>query len=120
MIKAGLLGLFLGLLVVWGWAGPTPAQQLGSEFPVQVAQQDDYDGMPPGKGRDVTYALCSACHSIKLVVQQGQTKESWDELIDWMVKKQAMPPIDVENRVLIVNYLAKHYGVKRKRPRNMP
>ncbi|MBT6801605.1 MAG: hypothetical protein HOA41_08015, partial [Rhodospirillales bacterium] len=45
---------------------------------------------------------------------------SWDELIDWMVKKQAMPPIDVENRVLIVNYLAKHYGVKRKRPRYMP
>ena len=46
--------------------------------------------------------------------------EKWDELIDWMVKKQAMPPIDVENRVLIVNYLAKHYGVKRKRPRYMP
>lgn len=123
MVKAGLSGLFLGLLVVWGWAGPTPAEQLGPGFSpasFQVAEQD-YGGMPPGEGRDITFALCSACHSIRLVTQQGQTKEGWDELITWMVKKQAMPPIDADSRKQIVDYLAKHYGPKkRKRRRYIP
>lgn len=122
-------GRFIALgVLLWGWAGPTPIAtgQTGTSSPAtppapqEENQEDEWQGLPPGEGRAVTLGLCDACHSIKLVVQQGLTRDSWDEVIDYMVAKQAMPALDAETRKLIVDYLAKNYGPKRRKRRRLP
>lgn len=69
---------------------------------------DDYDGLPPGKGRDDVYSYCAACHSAKLVTQQGLSRESWDETLDWMIEEQGMAELDEEMRTVILDYLSEH------------
>lgn len=70
--------------------------------------------LPEGVGRDETEAYCGACHSMRLVVQQGQTRDGWDELLDYMVEEHAMEPMPPADRNLVLDYLAKNYGVKRR------
>lgn len=117
MQRAGRL-IALGVLL-WGWAGPTPIAT-GQMATPPATQEDEWKGLPPGKGRDVTLGLCDACHSIKLVVQQGLTRDGWDEVIDYMIAKQAMPALDAETRKLIVDYLAKNYSPKSRKRRRLP
>lgn len=76
--------------------------------PAGADSDDDYDGLPPGKGRDEVYSYCAACHSAKLVSQQGLSRESWDETLDWMVEEQGMVEPDDEMRTLILDYLSKY------------
>ncbi len=75
----------------------------------------DYAGLPPGDGRDEVFALCSACHSLKLVTQQGLNERRWDGLMDWMVEEQGMDEMDEETRGLVVRYLATHFGEDSRR-----
>lgn len=70
----------------------------------------DYGDMPEGEGRDTVAIICAACHSLRTVTQQGLSEARWDELMDWMVEKQGMAPLDAETRTSIVGYLAEHYG----------
>ena len=67
-----------------------------------------------GKGRDETEAYCAACHSLNTVTQQKLSRNDWDELLVWMVEEQAMPEIPKDDRKLVLDYLAKHYGVDEK------
>lgn len=68
----------------------------------------DYDGLPPGEGRDEVYNVCAACHSARLVTQQGLSRDAWDGLIDWMIEEQGMPEPDDETRAVILDYLSEH------------
>lgn len=70
--------------------------------------------MPPGKGREEAFYMCSPCHSLKMVTQQGLSARRWNEVMDWMVEEQEMPALEPEDRTLIVEYLAKFYGEDRK------
>ena len=89
--------------------GVTVAALLAVAVPQQaLAEQDDYDLLPEGEGRDETFGLCSGCHSIKLVVQQGLPRWRWDELLDWMVADQGMAEVDAETRKIVLDYLDKH------------
>jgi cytochrome c len=74
------------------------------------AQNDEYDGLPPGEGRDLVYAYCGACHSNKLVAQQGLNRERWDKLLVWMVEEQGMYPIEEPERTQVLDYLATYLG----------
>jgi hypothetical protein len=76
--------------------------------PVSADSDDEYEGLPPGIGRDEVYGYCGACHSVRLVIQQGLSRESWDETLDWMVEEQGMGELDDETRSLILNYLSEH------------
>lgn len=111
------LGLCVSGLLLWGWALPAPllAQPQTAQTAKQNAAEDEQDwhGLPPGKGREETFYLCSPCHSLKMVTQQGLSASRWDEAITWMVAKQAMPPLEPGDRKLIVEYLAKFYGEDR-------
>jgi len=64
--------------------------------------------LPDGVGGEEVEAYCSACHSLKTVVQQGLTREDWEELLVWMVEEQEMEPIDAEDRKLVLDYLAEN------------
>jgi cytochrome c len=114
MIRFLVLALALGGLLLGG-GNPAHAQAKGTE----TVESDDMDwqGLVPGKGREETFYMCSSCHSAKLVVQQGLSRERWEEVFVWMVKKQAMPPLEPNDRVLILDYLTKHYNENRRKKR---
>ncbi|MFT7573253.1 MAG: hypothetical protein ACI9JL_004316 [Paracoccaceae bacterium] len=88
---------------------PTPAAP-----EIAAAADDEYQGMPPGNGRDETLGICGACHSIKLVKQQGLSRTTWVEVLEYMVEEHEMPELEAEDHDLIVDYLAKFYGPDRR------
>jgi hypothetical protein len=78
--------------------------------PPVFAQDDEFDGLPPGEGQEITFYACSACHSIKLVTQQRLSRDRWDDTLVYMVEEQAMEPLDPEDRKTILDYLGQHLG----------
>jgi len=84
--------------------------------PASAAPDEDFQGLPTGPGREEVFYLCAACHSLKLVTQQGLPRDRWDELLVWMTEKQGMPQIDGTERTLVLDYLAEHYGIPAQRP----
>ena len=58
-----------------------------------------------GAGREQTFYACIACHGFKIVAQQGQTRQQWDDTLNWMTKRHGMPPIDGELRKIVLDYL---------------
>jgi len=66
--------------------------------------------LPPGEGREVTFALCGACHSMKLVVQQRLPEHRWDELWTWMIQTQGMPDPGPDLKKQIVTYLKQNFA----------
>jgi cytochrome c len=64
-------------------------------------------------GAEATYVHCAACHSERLVAQQGLDRERWDKLLVWMVEEQGMQEIPEVERDTILDYLAQHYGPDR-------
>ena len=74
-------------------------------------------GFPPDAGREEVEIYCGACHSLRLVAQQGLSRSDWDELLDWMVEEQAMEELEAAERNLILDYLARHLSVEARRQR---
>ncbi|MDX1424050.1 MAG: hypothetical protein R3322_12985 [Kiloniellales bacterium] len=72
--------------------------------------EEDWQGLPPGPGREEVFYGCQACHSLRIVVQQGLSRSRWDKTLTWMVEEQGMPEPDKDERALILDYLAEHYG----------
>ena len=77
-----------------------------------LAQEDDPVAALPGnpEQKELVYYSCTACHSFKLVAQQGMSRERWDKLMHWMVEEQGMPEYPPEDWNAILDYLAAHYG----------
>ncbi len=90
------------------WARTRVLNYLATHF--APGEQEDWDGLPPGEGRDVVFYTCQACHSLAIVKQQGLSREWWDDTLTWMVEEQNMPELDDQDRVLVLDYLATHYG----------
>ncbi|MDA0230175.1 MAG: aldehyde dehydrogenase [Proteobacteria bacterium] len=67
---------------------------------------EDYGGLPPGTGREVTFDTCNACHSTMLVAQQRLTRDSWDETLEYMVEEHGMDALAPEDRREILDYLS--------------
>lgn len=70
--------------------------------------QDNGGILPPGEGRETVRTICSGCHSIRLVAQQGMSRERWDKTIKSMVEEQGMPELDSETRATVLDYLAEN------------
>lgn len=96
----------LAAIILLGAALAAPAGPLS-------ADEDELGGIPRAPGAEETYYSCAACHSIRLVTQQGLSRQSWEETLDWMVEEQEMEPIDEPDRQIIVDYLTKYYGIDR-------
>ena len=82
-----------------GATAPSPARDLG----LLVA----------GEGAFETHAYCTACHSERIVAQQGLTRPDWDELLEQMVEEHEMTAIEEPDRARVLDYLAAHYGTDR-------
>lgn len=97
---------------------PSPAttQTAAGETAATTIDEDDDFGpdWPLGPGRDDTGYLCSACHSLAIVKQQGLKRDDWDELLDWMVEEQGMDELEAADREIILDYLETNFNVDRK------
>ncbi len=97
-------------------AAPPPAAMTPGQPTVKWAldPDDEWLGMPAGKGREQVFYTCPRCHSLMLVRQQGLDRATWDETLDWMVREQKMDPMDPNDRALALDYLAEWFGPDRK------
>jgi hypothetical protein len=84
-------------MIVWGGAA---LAQNGAELPATP-------------GRDDVVAWCSGCHSMALVTQQGMSRTRWDDTITWMIETHNMPEPSPEERKVLLEYLAAHFGEER-------
>lgn len=96
-----------------GMAAPEPwARRLMLDYlAAHFGAQQDWQGLPPGPGREEVFYTCNACHSLMIVTQQGMSRQRWDETLVWMVEDQGMAEIkDAATRELILDYLTTHFG----------
>lgn len=94
-------------------AAATAAVCLSGTDPGAVSAEDDYRGLPPGEGREEVFGLCAACHSMKLVTQQGLSRSTWKEVLVLMVEEHEMAELEPEDEKPVLDYLAKFYGPDR-------
>ena len=99
--------IFAGLVAIFFSA----AQDAGASG--QQIAESEFGVLKVAKGVEETYYNCVACHSERIVAQQGQTRQGWDEVLVWMVEEQDMPEIEEPERSIILDYLAKHYNEDR-------
>ena len=66
-----------------------------------------------GSGAEETHAYCTACHSERIIAQQGLTREHWEELLDEMVEEHGMNPIEEPDLGRVLSYLSANYGPDR-------
>lgn len=85
---------------------------LAGEYALAQADetQADFEGLPPGVGREAVYFNCTACHSVRQFNQQQLDRDAWDKLLDVMVEKNGMAPLKPWARTLVLNYLSTHFG----------
>ncbi|MEX0752664.1 MAG: hypothetical protein WD073_07030 [Xanthobacteraceae bacterium] len=94
------------VVVLAGTFGPAFAQSLAQAF---TPRDENPEEFPPGPGREETFYACTACHGFKLVAQQGMSRWRWDETLDWMKEKHGMPPIEGNDRKVVLDYLEATY-----------
>lgn len=98
-MRALLLALALTGGVAFAQTGAAPAPE-----------PEDPSILPAGNGQEETFYACTACHSTAIVRRSAFTRDQWDGLMDWMVEKQGMNPLETAERRQIVDYLAQHFG----------
>jgi hypothetical protein len=85
--------------------------------PLQICAQPPV--APPGSvladdaGWTLVYAHCSACHSLRLVVQQRGDRDTWRRLIRWMQETQNLWEFEPAVEAAILDYLARNYAPER-------
>lgn len=98
---------------------PLPAATEATAQSAKPETEEDFEGLPPGPGREEVFYLCNACHSLKMVTQQGLPRDRWDDLLHWMTEKQGMPALEGAERDSVLDYLAASYGIPADRPSMM-
>jgi len=96
---------------------PDSAQRQAEAATALAEQQEEETVLAEGEGRSEVFGYCTACHNTALIRRSAFTRERWDELMDWMTEKHEMNPLEGEFRDTIVDYLARHYGPRARRPR---
>jgi cytochrome c len=86
----------------------TPAEQVAPE-----ETASDFGVLVVAEGVEETFDYCTACHSERIVAQQGLTRDGWIEVLEWMVDEQGLAPIDEPDLSRLLDYLAANYGVDR-------
>jgi hypothetical protein len=75
--------------------------------------QENLEDYPNGAGREQTFYACIACHGFKIVAQQGQTRDQWDDTLNWMTQKHGMPPMEGDFRKVVLDYLETAFPPRR-------
>ena len=81
--------------------------------PASVTDAPDFGVLFAAEGVEETFDNCTACHSERIIAQQGQTQDGWIELFEWMVEEQGMAEIEEPDLSKILDYLSANYGIDR-------
>jgi len=92
---------------------PAPAV-VDSEKGKPPPHNDTVEDLPEGKGREVTFYACTACHGVALIKAQGLTRDLWDSTFDLMLEKHRMPPVKPAERAEILDYLSEQFPPRRR------
>lgn len=101
--RAGQLGIVAFAL----FAGAVFAGDAGAP---DAGGYDSGSGFFIAPGYRAAIAHCTACHSAQLVIQQGQPRGGWMELIEWMQSEHGLWPIPQPQLDELLDYLSAHYG----------
>ncbi|MFO1161620.1 MAG: hypothetical protein U1E60_22470 [Reyranellaceae bacterium] len=99
-----------------------PAKQAATPAPAAIdsdkgkppPHNDKVEDLPEGKGREVTFYTCTACHGVALIKAQGLTRDLWDSTFDLMLEKHRMPPVKTAERTEILDYLSEQFPPRRR------
>ena len=69
-------------------------------------------GLPSVTGGEEVVIYCAPCHSLKLVAQQGLSREAWEETIQSMYDEQEMEPMEPTDYELVLNYLSEYVSIE--------
>lgn len=105
MIKHTVIGLAAAVFLAGSNAAPA-TEHVSSAPP-------EFGALVAAEGAEETYGYCAACHSERLVAQQGLTRARWSGMLEWMVEEQGMAEIDEPDLSRILDYLARNYGTDR-------
>jgi hypothetical protein len=97
-----MLGKMRGLAVAALLCAAPPAAAQSATYTPGDEKPEDY---PAGAGREDTFYACTPCHGFKLVAQQGQTRQQWDDTLDWMTQRHNMPAPRDKDRKAMLDYL---------------
>ena len=81
-------------------AGPA-----GAQSPAFTPRDESPEDYPTAAGREQTFYACTPCHGFKIVAQQGQSRERWNDTLDWMTQRHAMPRPSDNDRKVLLDYL---------------
>ncbi|MBM3647748.1 MAG: hypothetical protein FJX11_08165 [Alphaproteobacteria bacterium] len=95
-------------------AAAAPATAVDPDKGKQPPHNDTVDDLPEGKGREVTFYTCTACHGVALIKAQGLTRDLWDSSIDLMIEKHRMPAPKPQERAEVLDYLAEQFPPRRR------
>lgn len=99
-----------------GTPSPSPvALQRGAAtaLPDGTPLNPDFANLPDTEGVQIVYQQCTWCHSATVFRAQHVTRARWDYLLSWMVTDQGMPEPTPEDRVVMLEYLVRHFGADR-------
>ncbi len=98
-------------MVVVGCSGEKSTQ--ATSIPDDLTAIDSVSGLAIDENLALVRAQCTACHSAKLITQNAASREGWEQMIRWMQQEQGLWDLGA-NEPAILDYLSKHYGVKKK------
>lgn len=89
-------------------------EQLNTSMVIETKTAvDSVTGLVIDKNFELIRGQCTACHSAKLITQNNASREGWEQMIRWMQRDQGLWDLGA-NEALILDYLALHYGPKKK------
>ena len=97
-------------IIAWlATKNPTPPNWDTSSSGMEVKSAGD-GILTPGENMELVAAICSACHSLHMVSQQGLSRSRWDKMLDWMIEEQGMEELAGDDREAVLDYLSMYYG----------
>jgi len=87
-----------------------PQGALAQTFTPRDETPADY---PDGPGRDQTFYTCTPCHGFKLVAAQAQARVQWEDTLDFMTQRHAMPKLEGNDRKIVLDYLEAAFPPRR-------
>ena len=71
---------------------------------------DEQSGLVVDQGFELVKGQCGVCHSHKLILQSGKTRDGWVESIRWMQRNHGLWDLGT-HETEILSYLEKNYGL---------
>ncbi len=115
LLLSTIVAVSIGLSAIAVSAG----SQTEVEVEMEEEEEPEFGLMFVAPGVETTYFSCVGCHSERIIIQQGLTRDGWAEMLDWMVDEQGMGELDEIDTTEILDYLSAHYNTDRPNfPRN--